>query len=135
SGSVDIATVDTSADIGESARVTCAPTTCANTGAASAQEVRVSAGNQFHELGIAASLAIGGSAGVGVGAAVRFVNLNTDAYMKPSAKVNAGETGTATASGRDQNDSIAAAAGRGTVRRRRPVAARSRTTHRDADPG
>ena len=51
--------------------------------------MRVAAGNQYYELGIAATLAIGGTAGVGVGVGVHLVNLNTDAYIDDAAHVNA----------------------------------------------
>src|SRR6185503_8605808 len=68
SGAVDIVTANTSAHIGKSAQINCGATCADNVAAPSAElSVRVAAGNQYYELGIAATLAIGGTAGVGVG--------------------------------------------------------------------
>ena len=49
----------------------------------------VSAVNNFRTLGIAASIAIGGTAGVGASVAVRVVELHTDASIAANAIVNA----------------------------------------------
>jgi hypothetical protein len=93
SGSVDVVTVNTSAHIGRSAKVNCG-TTCADNVASpnAEQSVRVAAGNNYYALGIAATLAIGGTAGVGVGVGVHIVSLNTDAYIDDGAYVNAART-------------------------------------------
>jgi hypothetical protein len=81
-GSIDVTTVHTSAHIGGSAKVNCG-TTCATnvTGANSAQSVRVAASNQYYELGLAGTLAVGGTVGVAVPVGVRVVDLTTNACM------------------------------------------------------
>src|SRR5262249_5006059 len=56
----------------------------------SSGDVRVAAGNQFHELAIAASLAISGTAGVGVAVGVGVIKLSTDAYLAQGADVESG---------------------------------------------
>ena len=74
-GSIDVTNVHTSARIGAQARINCGVTCATNVaGAHVEQSVRVAAANQYHELGIAASLAIGGSAGVAVPVGVRVAN-------------------------------------------------------------
>ena len=90
SGVVDVVKVNTSAFIGKSAQVNCGSSCASNVASPDPnQSVRVAAGNQFHEIGVAASLAIAGTVGVGVGVGVHLVTLNTDATSTTSAKVNA----------------------------------------------
>ena len=117
SGVVNVTTVNTSAFIGASARVNCTliVTTCTNPGANGDQSVRVAAGNSYFELGVVASLAIAGGAGVGVGAAVRILELNTDAYIDGSARVKAARDVIVIATGKEKLVSVVAAAGGGTV--------------------
>src|SRR4029078_11009380 len=73
----------------------------ADLGADPSQSVAVTAGNKFRELEIAASIAIGGTAGVGVGVGVGVVNLNTDAFIASSAKVYAAKDIKISATGED----------------------------------
>ena len=53
------------------------------------QSVLVSAVNSFRTLGIAASIAVAGTAGVGASVAVRVVELHADASIAANAVVNA----------------------------------------------
>src|SRR5262249_11828006 len=102
SGVVDVVTVNTSAYIAKLTQVNCGATYASNvTGADRSQSVRVAAGNQFHELGIAATLAIAGTAGVGVGVGVHLVTLNTDAYIDDTASVNAAKDIAVLGTGKD----------------------------------
>src|SRR5260370_9138034 len=76
SGAVAVVTANTSAYIGKNAMVNCGVdcTTDPGTG----ESVRVSAGNQFPEGGIAATLAIGGSVGGAAGVGVPLITLAQD---------------------------------------------------------
>src|SRR5260370_39337690 len=79
------------------------------------ESVRVSAGNQFHEVGIAATLAIGGSVGVGVGVGVDLIRVKTDAFIDNSAQVNDGGDIAVVATGKASIISIVAGASGGEV--------------------
>jgi hypothetical protein len=115
-GSIDVTTVHTSAHIGGSAKVNCG-TTCAENvaGANSSQSVRVAAANQYYELGLAATLAIAGTAGVAVPVGVRVVDLTTNAYIGTGTSVNAARDISITADAEDTILSIGVGAGGGTV--------------------
>src|SRR4029077_1915820 len=116
SGVVDVVKVNTSAYIGRSAKVNCGLTCASNVASADPlQSVRVAAANQFHELGVAASLAIGGTVGVGVGIGVHLVTLNTDAYIDDAAQVNARNDITVGSKAKDTIISIVAGASGGEV--------------------
>jgi hypothetical protein len=109
-------TVSTTAYIGTLAKVNCGATCDDNvTGANAGQSVQVAAANQFYELGIAASLAIGGTVGVAVPVGVRVVNLTTEARIDGSSWVNARNNVSVTADAKDAIVSVAAGAGGGTV--------------------
>src|SRR4029077_235800 len=73
------------------------------------------AANQYHELSIAATLAIGGDAGVGVGVGVRVLNLNTDAYIDSTAAVRAAKDVSVTATGKSAVIGVVAGASGGEV--------------------
>ena len=103
SGAVAVVTANTSAYVGKSAEID------------SAGDVKVAAGNQYHELGIAASIAIAGGAGVGVGVGVRLLNLNTDAFIDNSAVVNAGGNVSVIATGQESIIAVVAGVGGGEV--------------------
>ena len=115
-GSVTVNTVHTSAHIGANARINCG-VTCATTvsGANGGQSVRVAAANQYYSLGIAAALAIGGTAGVAVPVAVRVANIDTYAYIGTGTTVRALNNIEVTAQGKGTVVSVAAGAGGGTV--------------------
>ncbi len=116
SGAVDVVTVNTSAHIGKSAQINCGATCAANVPSPSAeQSVRVAAGNQYYELGIAATLAIGGTAGVGVGVGVHLLTINTDAYIDDAAHVNAAKDVSVVATGKESIVSVVAGASGGQV--------------------
>jgi hypothetical protein len=121
SGAVDVLNVATTAHIGKSAQVNCGGTLpldpCADNVASpnAAQSVRVAAGNQYYELGIAATLAIGGTAGVGVGVGVHLANIKTDAYIDDGAQVNAAKDVSVTANGKESIVSVVAGASGGQV--------------------
>ncbi|MDQ0612685.1 hypothetical protein QF046_000326 [Microbacterium sp. W4I4] len=119
SGSIAVVTVHTTATIGGGARINCADGDVAcvtNSGSADgSQSVLVSAVNSFRTLGIAASIAIGGSAGVGASVAVRVVELHTDASIAGGAVVNARNNIEVRADARTAVVSVNAAAGGGTV--------------------
>ena len=77
-GVVNVENIHTSAHIGDSAQINCGATCAANVaGPNGLQSVRVAAANQYYELEVAASLAIGGDAGVAVPITVRIVNIDT----------------------------------------------------------
>src|SRR5439155_14211294 len=116
-GAIDVSTINTSAYIGKNGLVNCGNVSCSNNllGADAAQSVRVAAANQFYELGIAGSLAIGGTAGVAVPVGVRIVHINTDAFIDNSTKVNARGDISITANAKDTILSVVAGAGGGTV--------------------
>ncbi|MFL5756907.1 MAG: hypothetical protein ACJ77N_11475, partial [Chloroflexota bacterium] len=116
SGVVDVIHANTSASIGKSAKVNCGATCDGNVGGANTgQSVRVVAGNQFHELAVAATLAIAGTVGVGVGIGVHLVTLNTDAYIDDSARVNAMNDIVVSATGQESLITVVAGASGGTV--------------------
>ncbi len=115
-GAVAVNTIHTSAHIGASAHVNCGATCATNVaGAHVGQSVQVSAANQYYELGIAASLAIGGTAGIAVPVAVRVVGIDTYSYIGTGSHVNARNNIAVTANGKDTIVSVAVGAGGGTV--------------------
>ena len=116
-GVVNVENIHTSAHIGSSAHVNCGDPTCSTnvTSANGGQSVRVAAGNQYYELEIAASLAIGGEAGVAVPITVRVVNIDTYAYVGDGARVRAANDVSITANGRESIIGVTAGAGGGTV--------------------
>ena len=116
SGVVTVVNVTTDAHIGDHAKINCAATCASNVaGANGAQSVRVAAANQFYQLGIAATLAIAGSAGVAVPVGVRIVNLDTAAYIAANTSVNAARDVFVTANGKDTAVTVVAGAGGGLV--------------------
>src|SRR5207237_267304 len=101
---------------GNSAKVNCGLTCADNVaGAVGGQSVRVAAANQYYELGVAASLAIGGSVGVAVPITVRIVNIDTYAYIGSGTTVNARNDISITATGSTSIIGVTAGAGGGTV--------------------
>ena len=117
SGIVTVLEVNTKAYIGSSAKVNCTlvASACTNPGAGSDQSVKVVAANQYYELGVAATIAVSGGAGVGAGVAVRLVHLTTEAYIDSSAMVKAEGNVEVRATGKDMVVSVVAGAGGGTV--------------------
>ena len=116
SGVVDVVNVNTSAYIGNSAQVNCGLTCASNVASPDpSQSVRVAAANQFHEIDVAATLAIGGTVGVGVGVGVDLVTLNTDAYIDDGAQVNAADDISVSATGSETIVSVVAGASGGEV--------------------
>src|SRR4029077_11884512 len=79
------------------------------------QSVRVAAGNQYHELSIAATIAVAGTVGVGVGVGVHIVTLNTDAYINDRAWGNAAKDVYVTATATDSIIAVVAGAAGGEV--------------------
>ena len=115
-GAIDVSNINTSAYIGKNGQINCGLTCATNvTGADAAQSVRVAAANQFYELGIAGSLAIGGTAGVAVPVGVRVVHINADAFIDNNTKVNARNDISVTATAKDTVLSVVVGAGGGTV--------------------
>ena len=115
-GAIAVNTIRTSAHIGANAQVNCGASCATNTsGAHLGQSVQVSAANQYYELGIAASLAIGGTAGIAVPVAVRAVGIDTYSYIGTGSAVNARNDIAVTANGKDTIVSVAVGAGGGTV--------------------
>ena len=103
SGAVAVVTANTSAYIGKSAEID------------SAGDVKVTAGNQYHELSVAASIAVSGGAGVGVGVGIRLLTLNTDAFIDNSAVVSAGGNVSVIATGKESIIAVVAGVGGGEV--------------------
>ena len=115
-GAIAVNTIRTSAHIGANAQVNCGASCATNvSGAHIGQSVQVSAANQYYELGIAASLAIGGTAGIAVPIAVRVVGIDTYSYIGTGSTVNARNNIAVTANGKDTIVSVAVGAGGGTV--------------------
>src|SRR5262249_44369255 len=115
-GSINVDTIHTSAHIGSSAKVNCGATCADNvSGAAAGQSVRVAAQNQFFGLGVAVTLAIGGTAGVSVPVGVRVANIDTNAYVGNGTTVNARQDVSITANGQESVVSVVVGAGGGTV--------------------
>ena len=116
-GVVNVENIHTSAHIGGSAHVNCGDPTCSTNVASpnGAQSVRVAAANQYYELEIAASLAIGGEVGVAVPITVRVLNLDTYAYVGNGAQVRAANDISITANGKESIIGVTAGAGGGTV--------------------
>ncbi len=115
-GVINVENIHTSAHIGDSAQVNCGATCASNVGGAnSAQSVRVAAANQYYELEVAASLAIGGDAGVAVPITVRIVNIDTWAYIGNGTSVNARNDVSVTANASESVIGVTAGAGGGTV--------------------
>src|SRR5262249_15253378 len=81
----------------------------------SAQSVRVAAADQYYELEVAASLAIGGEVGVAVPITVRVVNIDTYAYIGDGANVHAAKDISITSNGQESIIGVTAGAGGGTV--------------------
>ncbi|HKT57060.1 MAG TPA: hypothetical protein VJR25_09840, partial [Microbacterium sp.] len=119
SGSVAVVTVHTTATIGNGAHIDCAAADAAcatnDPSADPGQSVLVSAVDNFRTLGIAASIAVAGTAGVGASAAVRVVELHDDASIGDSAVVNARNNVEVRATASDTVVSVNAAAAGGTV--------------------
>ncbi|HEY3921306.1 MAG TPA: carbohydrate-binding protein, partial [Gaiellaceae bacterium] len=116
SGVVDVINVTTQAFIDENAKVNCnSDCSALATGSQTGQSVEVAATNVFHEIGVAATIAIGGDAGVGVGIGVHLVTLTTDAYVNSGATVRANNNIKVLANGLDTIVSVVAGAGGGTV--------------------
>ncbi|HET7465666.1 MAG TPA: hypothetical protein VFL29_03300, partial [Candidatus Dormibacteraeota bacterium] len=119
SGSVAVVTVHTTAAVGDYSQINCAvgDSLCAqdDSGASGNQSLLVSAENSFRTLGIAASIAIGGSAGVGASAAVRVIELHDDAFLGAHVVVNTTNNIELHADATDSVISVNAAAGGGTV--------------------
>jgi len=135
-GAIAVVTVHTSAHIGANARINCGATCASNVaGADTGQSVQVSAANQFYQLGIAFTLAIGGSAGVSIPVAVRVVTLDTYAYIGTGTAVNARNSISVTADGKDTVLSFALGAGGGTVGVAGTVAVTVLTVHTFACTG
>ena len=109
SGTVSVITVNTNATIGKSAHVN------DNSGSASGPNVFVAAGNEYHQILAAASVAIGGGAGVGASVDVALLHLNANALIDNSAVVRATNTIIVQSSQSDTVDSITIAGGGGTV--------------------
>ncbi|MFN2609691.1 MAG: hypothetical protein ABR507_02275, partial [Actinomycetota bacterium] len=133
-GSIDIFTANTSAYVGKSARINCAPITCANSGAGTSQSVLVAAANQFYGLEVAASAA-GGVAGIGPGVSVGIITLNTDAFIDDSAKVKAAKDVTVRATGKDEIVDVTVSVAGGIVGVGGAVAVNVLNTHAYANTG
>src|SRR5215203_4846896 len=115
-GAVGVTTVNTSATIGANTQVNCGATCNDNVaGANPSQSVRVAAANQYYELGIAASLAIAGSAGIAVPVGVHILDVTTDAFIGSGAQINAANDVLVTADGENTLVSVVVGAGGGTV--------------------
>src|SRR5437773_6340295 len=116
SGAVEVVNVDTTAHIGKSAEINCGASCASNVvGADPEQSVRVAAGNQYHELSIAATIAVAGTVGVGVGVGVHLVTLKTDAYVDDGAWINAAKDVSITATAKDSVIAVVAGAAGGEV--------------------
>src|SRR5262249_57634437 len=116
SGDVDVVHVNTSAYIGKSTKINCGATCADNVASPSSdQSVRVAAGNSFHEIGVAATLAIAGTAGVGVRVGVHLVTHNTAGHIAHSAQATAPTNSQATADAKEALAPVAARAGGGTA--------------------
>ncbi|HET7128249.1 MAG TPA: hypothetical protein VFJ93_04150, partial [Gaiellaceae bacterium] len=116
-GVVNVENIHTSAHVGDGALINCVDLSCsANVASPNpGQSVRVAAGSQYYELEIAASLAIGGEAGVAVPITVRVLNLDTYGYVGNGAKVRAAGDISISANGRETIVGVTAGAGGGTV--------------------
>jgi len=115
-GSIEVVTVETEASIGANARINCAATCADNVANANAgQSVHVAAANQLYHLGIAGSLAIGGSAGIAVPVAVRVINTDATAFIGDNTAVNARDNVSLTSESELDIISVAAGIGGGTV--------------------
>ncbi|TMB93338.1 MAG: hypothetical protein E6J38_11040, partial [Chloroflexi bacterium] len=79
-----------------------------NSGAAAGQNIAISARDDTDLLGIAGAIAVGGSAGVGVGVDVEVVNKTTEAKIGNSVIANARGNVTVDATSTEQATSIAA---------------------------
>ena len=129
SGTVQVVTSNTSAYVGKSAKVN-----VPNLGAGVDQSVLVAAGNVFHQLLVAASVA-GGEVGVGASVTVGVVTLNTDAYIDDSATVNAANDVVVSANGQDTIVSVAFSGAGGIVGVAGAVSVIVLNTHTYADTG
>ena len=115
-GSINVDNIHTEAHIGDSAKVNCGVDCTSNVaGANGDQAVRVAAQNQFYQLGIALTLAIGGTAGVSIPVAVRVANIDTHAYVGSGTAINAMSDISITANAQDTVVSVAVGAGGGEV--------------------
>ena len=86
SANVPVITSSVEAAIGEGARINIDN----NGGAASSQTVVVSAAQDLYHIGIAGSVAVGGSAGIGAGIDVAIIDLTTKATVGDDAELFAG---------------------------------------------
>ncbi|WP_312523058.1 hypothetical protein [Anaerospora sp.] len=111
SGAVTIIDNETQAFIGDNTKIN-----NDNAQAGADQSVMVAAGTDYYHLGIAGSVAAGGTVGVGPGAQVAVTTLHTDAHIGKSTEVKAAEDVKVTAKAEENMLTVvAAAAGGGMV--------------------
>src|SRR6185436_6603435 len=79
----------TTATIGANVLVNCVGVSCTNSGPTLTQDVVVHASDKTTALDLAGVLAVGGTAGVGVGVDVQAIGKNTAASIGSSTKVRA----------------------------------------------
>ena len=115
SGVVTVVETHTDAHVGSNAKINCDRIAGCGTNPGTQNAVRVAAANQFYQLGITASLAIGGDAGVAVPVSVRLVKLNSDAYVGDHTTINAAKDVSITSNGKDAAVTVVAGAGGGMV--------------------
>ncbi|MEA2197047.1 MAG: mucin9, partial [Solirubrobacteraceae bacterium] len=93
SGAVNVVTANTTAYIATGAKINCNSDCSAGAGGSGAgQSVHVAAGDVYRQLGIAAVIAIAGTAGIGGGAAVAVVEETTKAWIDDNSSVHARDT-------------------------------------------
>ena len=107
-GDVNVITTHTTAEIADNAQVN-----QNNAGADAAQSVRVAAGNDHYQMGIAGSASGAGTVGIGAGADVLVAKHTTSARVGDSADVRARKDVSVIASGNEEILSIAAGLGVG----------------------
>ena len=103
-GAVHVHTADTKAYIDESAQIN----QSGNVTASAQQSVRVAAGNDYSQLGVAGAIAISAGVSVAPGADIRVVTINTDAYIADGAAVTAKKDVRVEATATDKVISVAA---------------------------
>src|SRR5262249_56402896 len=133
-GVINVENIHTPAHIGDSAQVNCSnPPSCTSNVSTpnSAQSVRVAAADQYYELEVAASLAIGGEVGVAVPITVRVVNIDTYAYIGDGANVHAAKDISITSNGQESIIGVTAGAGGGPVGGARPISVPRADGHTD----
>ncbi|MGH2998311.1 MAG: beta strand repeat-containing protein, partial [Gaiellaceae bacterium] len=109
-GTVDVITVDTNATVAAHATVN-----SVTIGRNSGQSVLVASGNQFHLLLVAASLAIGGGAGVGASVDVGVLSIDATSLVDDYAQVQAAKDVVVSATQQETIVAVTFAAGGGTV--------------------